>query len=146
MLQERLTFTRCLSICSLVPLQSLRRRRAARIITVIRSPWGLFSCQPRSRESERQGRGKKKSVYGTSCVFVLKSSFAKRQNINIISLFLLVLACDNVPAEARLTLIRGSPFSLGFSLPQVSGEERKQKKNVPSLLSFLGCFICFPRV
>ena len=59
-LQERLTFTHCLSICSLVPLLSLCRGTAARVITVIRSPWGLYSCQPLSGESERSGRGKKK--------------------------------------------------------------------------------------
>lgn len=53
-------------------------------------------------------------------VFVLKSSSAKRQNINIVSLFLVVLAPDDVPAEARLTLLRGSFFALGFGLSQVS--------------------------
>lgn len=71
------------------------------------------------------GGGKKKKVFMVLAVFVLKSSFAKRQNINIVSLFLLVLACDDVPTEARLTLIRGSSFSLGFGQTQVSGEERK---------------------
>lgn len=78
----------------------------------------------RARDEEEE---RKKGVYGSSYVFVLKSSFAKRQNINIISLLLLVLARDDFPAEERLTLIRGSPF-LFWLRSQVSGEERKEKE------------------
>lgn len=63
-------------------------------------------------------------------VFVLKSSSAKRQNINIVSLFLVVLAPDDVPAEARLTLLRGSFFALGFGLSQVSDA---RETNAPAL-------------
>lgn len=80
-LEERLTLTRCLPICSAVPLQSLRRRRAARMIAVVRSPRGLYSCQLWSRD---------RGVFMVRAVFVLKSSFARRQSIYVVSLFLVL--------------------------------------------------------
>ena len=63
-------------------------------------------------ERARDRGEERKKVFMVLAVFVLKSSSAKRQNINIVSLFLVVLAPDDVPAEVRLTLLRGSFFSL----------------------------------
>lgn len=108
------------------------------------APWVYIAANCGAQRARDRGEERKK-VFMVLAVFVLKSSFAKRQNINIVSLFLLVLACDNVPAEASLTLVRGSSVCLGFSLSQVSGEERKRKKKFPLFLS-LSSFICFLRV
>lgn len=83
------------------------------------------SCQPGSRASERWGRGE---CLWYSLVFVLKSSFARRQNINVVSLFLLVLARDSVPAEVRLILIRGGPVCRGFSRPPSLRARRGSEK------------------
>ena len=88
------------------------------------APGVYIAANPGAERARDRGEERKK-VFMVLAVFVLKSSFAKRQNINIISLFLLVLARENVPAEARLTLVRGSSVCLGFGLPRVSGKERK---------------------
>lgn len=76
-------------------------------------------------------------------VFVLKSSSAKRQNINIVSLFLVVLAPDDVPAEARLTLLRGSFFALGFGLSQVSDAGETNAPALPPSGMSLFFFVFF---
>lgn len=80
-------FTRCLSICSLVPLPGLRSRRIVRVITVTRSP-SVYIAANRGAERANDRGEKRKKVFMVLALFVLKQFFAKRQNINIISLSL----------------------------------------------------------
>lgn len=73
-------------------------------------------------------------------VFVLKSSFAKRQNINIVSL--LVLACDDVPAEARHTVQRQLILSWLLSPTNSSTKGGSERKTFPLLSpSSLGSYV-----
>lgn len=118
-----------MSVCSVVPLQSLCRRRAARVITVVPKPLGLYSCQLRSRD-----RG---SVYGTGCVcveiiFCQETAHKHRQSFS----FGFGSCWNIIPAEAKADSAQRQR-----SVPWLQLTSSLRRRNEKCTNPFLRCIV-----